>query len=144
VGPRDLVAWKWKAPGAIVVGDPSAATELAFCVYDGSAAPQPIVSSLVEPGGTCGAKPCWAPNATGYKYVDKVGSPDGVTKVRLLTGTSGTAKIVLKGKGASLPPLQLPYATPVTVQLQASNGECWSAAYASPTISTAAQFKASQ
>ena len=60
-----------------------------------------------------------------------------------MTGASGVASIALKGKGASLPPLALPYAAPVTVQLQGSNGECWEASYAAAT-SDPRRFKATQ
>jgi hypothetical protein len=112
-------------------------------VYDSSILAQPVFSSSSLPGRTCGTKPCWAATATGYRYSDRAGIPDGITAVRVLGGTSGTAKIALKGKGAGLPQLGLPYQTPVTAQLQASNGQCWEASYTTATSSSGG-FKAAQ
>ena len=57
---------------------------------------------------------------------------------------SSTAALVVKGKGPWLPPIGLPYAAPVTVQLQASSGGCWEAQFATPTLSTSTLFKAKQ
>jgi hypothetical protein len=133
VGAGDTVAWKWKAAGAIDTGDPLAATEYAICVYDGSAAAQPVLSSGIPPGRVCGTKPCWTATATGYKYANRTGDPDGITTLRMVTGASGAASIALKGKGASLPPLALPYAVPITAQLQGSHGACWQASYTAAT-----------
>jgi DNA-binding beta-propeller fold protein YncE len=141
-GPSDTVVWKWAASGAISVGDPLT-TEYALCVYDSSILAQPVFSSSILPGRTCGTKPCWAATATGYRYTDRAGIPDGITAVRVLGGTSGTARITLKGKGGGLPQLGLPYQPPVTAQLQASNGQCWEASYTTATSSSGG-FKAAQ
>jgi 6-phosphogluconolactonase (cycloisomerase 2 family) len=142
-GPSDTVVWKWAASGAISVGDPLTTTEYALCVYDSSILAQPVFSSSILPGRTCGTKPCWAATATGYKYADRAGIPDGINAVRVLGGASGSARIALKGKGAGLPELGLPYQNPVTAQLQASNGQCWEASYTTATSSPGG-FKAAQ
>ena len=47
-------------------------------------------------------------------------------------GTSGRAKLALKGKGAMLPPLpDLPLSLPARVQLQAEGGGCFEAVFGS-------------
>jgi hypothetical protein len=143
VGAGDTVAWKWKATGAIDLGDPLASTEYAICVYDGSAAAQPVLSSGIPPGRVCGTRPCWTARATGYKYTNRTGDPDGITTLRMASGASGSPSIALKGKGATLPPLALPYAVPITVQLQGSHGECWQASYTAAT-GNAGSLKARQ
>jgi len=141
-GPKDVLSWKWKGAAPLVAGDPTATTGFTLCLYDGSASPQPLVSNEVAPGGTCGTKPCWSAPVSGFKYGNKDGAPDGVTKLKLTTAAPG--KIVVKGKGGGLPLLGLPYASPVTVQLLASNGECWEASYTAPVLSDATQYKATQ
>jgi hypothetical protein len=62
--------------------------------------------------------------------------------VVLKAGTNSAAKIVLKGKGSALRMPSLPLTAPLTVQLGASNGECWQAVYSKPITNTADQFKA--
>jgi hypothetical protein len=61
----------------------------------------------------------------------------------MASGASGSPSIALKGKGATLPPLALPYAVPITVQLQGSHGECWQASYTAAT-GNAGSLKARQ
>jgi len=39
-----------------------------------------------------------------------------------------------------LPPVALPFALPVTVQLQASNGECWETEYATTKVNDGFKF----
>jgi hypothetical protein len=53
-------------------------------------------------------------------------------------------RITVKGKGGGLPLLNLPYASPFTVQLLASNGECWQATYAAPVLRDASPYKATE
>jgi hypothetical protein len=79
---------------------------------------------------------------SGFKYGNKDGAPDGVTTLKLTTAAPG--KVVVKGKGGGLPPLGLPYASPVTVQLRATNGECWETVYTAPVLSDPTQYKATQ
>jgi hypothetical protein len=60
----------------------------------------------------------------------------------LKSGIDGKAKIIVKGKGANVEMPTLPLAPPVTVQLQATTGECWEAVYSTPSKNDASQFKA--
>jgi len=125
---KNKVAWKWRGP-AIAAGDPSATTDLALCLYDGSGGQQPVIDAVVPAAGTCGTKPCWQAIAPGFKYKDRSGTPDGILKAKLLVGGSKPARVAIKGKGGALPPLGLPLTDPVTVQVQLSNGTCLEATY---------------
>jgi hypothetical protein len=63
--------------------------------------------------------------------------------VNLTPGTDGQAAILLKGKGADLRMPTLPLTAPVTVQLQAASGQCWSASYSQAIANSAVGFRAS-
>jgi hypothetical protein len=122
----DKLIWKWIKGEATTTGDfgdPLSSDDYAFCLFDQSGL---VMSAAVPAGGTCGTKPCWkALSGKGYKYVDKEGTPDGVTKLLLRSGGAGLAKVILKGKGANLDMPSLPLTLNVTAQVQGANGECW-------------------
>jgi hypothetical protein len=68
--------------------------------------------------------------SVGYKYKDKDRTPDGLDQILLKSGDAGKSKVIVKGRGANLAlPSPLDVELPVTVQLEAANGECWSASY---------------
>ena len=92
----------------------------------------------------CGTKPCWkALSTVGFKYADKTGTPDGLTKGKLKGGAAGTAKIQVKGAGTNLHLPTLPLTTPVRVQLrQNSSSACWEATYSMAPTNTTTEFKA--
>jgi hypothetical protein len=131
----DSLVWKWvrgDATSQSAIGDPLAADAYAVCLYDGSGTL--VSASEVAAGGTCGVKPCWKPlgnppGAKGYKYVNKVGNTDGVRKLVVKPGEQGKAAAIVKAKGESLDMPVLPMTLPVTAQLVATTGTCWSASF---------------
>jgi hypothetical protein len=144
---RDLLQWKWQ-PGAATLtsefGDPTFASDVRLCVYDGASAT--FVAGMIAPaGGNCAGKPCWKSLGTrGFKYADKELSPTGVQSVQLSAGAAGKAKIIVKAKGVALDPPSLPFTGPVLVQLSAAGGACFEAEFAASGFAknTAEQFKA--
>jgi hypothetical protein len=99
-------------------------------------------AAAVGEGGTCGGKPCWKAVPGGFRYGNGRDSSSGVASIGLRQ-TGGSTKIALKGRGANLGGLHmLPLTLPVTVQLLASNGECWSATFNEPQKNGATSFKA--
>jgi hypothetical protein len=145
VSTGDLLSWKWTQGGATGLGDfgdPLATTAYTLCVYDQGGV-HLVLQPLMPAGGACGTSACWKPVGTrGFKYKDGERTPAGIDKATLLAGGPGKAKISLKGKGSTLalPPLGL--TTPVAVQLQATNGQCWESRFSTPIQNTATQFKA--
>ena len=143
----DLVVWKWiKGQETTLAdfGDPTTTDDYTLCVFD---AGDPILNASVPAGGTCGSLPCWRPlGASGFKYINRDRTPDGMLKVLLRSGADGKAKIIVKGKGENLPfPASfLPLHTPVSVQLQSASGTCWETNHVStgPLLNTTEQFKA--
>ncbi len=94
----------------------------------------------------------WDTKSNGFKYKDRDGTSDSVTKVLLKEGAVGKAKISVQGKGNLVPmptPVgggQLLSADPrVTVQLiNSETGVCWTGQFdgASAKRNSEDQFKA--
>jgi len=135
--------WKWTSSGTVALADfgsPTTTTDYVLCLYDMSGEK---LSARAPADGMCGTKPCWKPaGSSGFKYADKDGTPDGVTKETLKAGAAEHGKIQVKGAGPNLQLPTLPLATPVRVQLrQSSSSTCWEATYSTAT-NTASEFKA--
>jgi trimeric autotransporter adhesin len=146
----DLVTWKWsKGPGTTLaeLGAPISAHDYGLCIYAGSS--DTLVFRAIAPAGdTCGTVACWrAAGSTGFKYGDKLGTPDGLQKILVKSGLAGRDKASIKGKGVNLSsrPLGLPVpplATPLRVQLQSENGTCFESVFSAPTTNQAGMLKA--
>jgi uncharacterized delta-60 repeat protein len=147
-GKGDRLAWKWLKGGTTTVGefgDPLAATDYAFCVYDESGGPPALLFEAAVPaGGVCDDDACWKPpTGKGFKYKDRTRRRCGVDVMKLQAGETGKAKIIVKAKGERLPVPALPLPLPLRVQLQAANGECWEATYSASGVlkNDSARFK---
>ena len=142
---KDGLNWKYVKGAATVVGDfgtPLTSTDYTLCIYDSSARPQPLLLAQIPAGGTCGTKPCWKAIKGGFKYNDKLLTPDGIQQLLLKSGVAGKSKIILKGKADNLPMPTLPLTTTVTVQLKNEDGVCWEAKYSTPIKNLPEQFRA--
>jgi hypothetical protein len=142
---KDGLNWKWIKGAATAIGDfgtPLVGTNYVLCVYDQSAAPQPLLLSHVPAAGTCGTKPCWKSLKGGFKYNDKLLDPEGIQQILLKSGAATKAKVLVKGKGENIPMPVLPLTPPVTVQLKSDAGVCWEARYSTPTKNLPDQFRA--
>jgi hypothetical protein len=144
---KDRLSWKWLKGSATTLGDfgnPLTTTGYNLCIYDGTGT---LRSSASAPAGdTCNAdntRPCWRAKSTGFLYRDKNLTPNGLQKVVLKAGPAGTAKILVKGKGAllDLPPLPIT-SLPIIVQLNNSDGVCWQATYSTTLQNQADRLKA--
>ena len=127
-------------------GSPLTTTDYHFCVYDETGGTPALVMSLTAPaGGTCADKPCWKETKTGFQYKDKLLSQHGLAQVKMKEGLiAGKAQIQVKGKGASLPVPTLPLAqdSKVTIQINNTDGACWTTSFSAPaTKNQADQFK---
>jgi len=143
----DQLTWKWTGPSmsATDFGDPRSASDYALCVYDASAASQPVVGAVAPAGSGCrGNRPCWrATSNTGFKAADKDGRPQGLVQVVLKQGSSGQAKIVIKGKGPNLHLPSAPPLLPLRIQLQRSDVPvCWEATFSAAIIDEPGHLKA--
>jgi hypothetical protein len=131
---KDSLAWKWTkgAPTSkSEFGNPPTTTSYELCIYDG---PRGLVLDASIPADrTCGSKPCWKETRSGFRFKDKAGTPDGITRVTLREGLQpGRAKVLVRGKGVNLHMPTLPMTQPVTVQLSNSLGVCWEAVFSPP------------
>ena len=142
-GAGDSLLFKWVNGGALTaaeLGDPTATTEYALCIYKGP-------SNEVLFGATIPASATsWAPISNkGYKYRDILAA-NGIGKVILKgNSTQNKSKALVKGRGSNLPdPILGNLPLPITLQLvNPDTGICIGATFDSNiTKNTATQFKA--
>lgn len=138
VDARRTLTFTWKRGAASLpeLGDPTASTETALCVYDANGL---AIATASKPGAA------WDDlGASGFRLRDPSGGAGGIVQARLKPGAGTSATLTLKGKGAKMPDLALPLVPPVTAQLVTSDGGvCWQGVYApgGSTRSTATSFR---
>jgi cysteine-rich repeat protein len=144
---------KWSRGGATsfaeFCGLGAGAGNTHVCVYDSSVKPQPLVETVVRPGGTCDKKDCWKFKLDkSCKFKDKKGTIRGVSQLVLRPSEDpGRSRWQFRGKGKDLPELSLSpsgLTLPVTVQLLIDDGNenCWQTTYDTFQKNEASQFKA--
>jgi hypothetical protein len=149
----DKLSWRW-IKGLTTFqefGDPAnGSTDYRICVYDTVAGvPSLTTGALAPAGGICAkGQPCWKAigrtTPKGFVYNDKGVTPDGYLKIALRARTTGKGKITVRVAGLELPMPALPLNQDpeVIVQLSNSEGGCWEAVYAGPSVeNTSIQFK---
>lgn len=128
----DALQWKWSAGDATTfaeLGDPTIASNVQLCIYDGPA-PTFLAGVVVPAGGTCAGKPCWKVSpGKGYAYKDKAGTPNGVQGLKMKAAVAGKAAIQIQAKGEHTVVPPLPFTGPVLVQLSIDGGACFEAEY---------------
>ncbi len=138
---RDRLRWSWSKGGAVTLGtlgDPTATTGYTACVYAHGSL---LFEVAAPPGGLWQA--LGRTNPHGFKYADRAGIHNGITKVEVVDGAAGKTKALVAGKGGNLPLVSLPLAPaqlPVTVQLVTTDAvsQCWTADYTNPPTKNAA------
>jgi glucose/arabinose dehydrogenase len=147
---KDQVTWRHKKGTSALVqgdfGDPADGTgAYSLCIYDRTAEVPVLVTFASVVAGT-GWK---AISTKGYRYKDNAAAQDGIRVVKLKSGDSGKPLVQFKLKGASVP-MPTPASgtqffeqdSAVTVQLLASNGNCWTAEFATARKNSVDEFRA--
>lgn len=127
---KDMLTWNARTTGALAdFGDPASDTPLVLCLYAGGAGA--VTRKVLDPGGTCGSKPCWKTKPTGFAYAGRAGEKGpGLTAAKLTARSGGALVLAVKGKGVRLAPPAVPLPSPVTLQLHnARDGSCWGARF---------------
>ena len=152
-GVRSKLVWKWVRGDAPVaeLGDPTAATGYALCVYDAAA----LVPSLALRVETAPGAPWWSARGgappSGFAFTSFSGLPQGMQKLRLKGGTPGRDKLLAKAGGPALSVPPAASATQlfaqqddVTVQLVNDAGGCWESVFPPSAVlrNTADLYKA--
>jgi len=130
---RDTLSFSWRGTTIPVsdFGDPTASTDVRLCVYANGGL---VLNAVVPAASSCDGTPCWvATNTTGFRYTDRDASSDGLRRVVLRAGTN--PKIAVNGRGPRLTLPSLPLSLPVTVQVQAENGNCWDSEFSAASQS---------
>ena len=136
---KDKIVWKLTnadPTSQADFADPTATALYAFCVYEDGALSS---DAVLAPSGAL-----WAPISTkGFKYKDKAGTQSSITKVLLKGSADPRVKVLVKGKGASVPAPVPSLTLPVVVQLiNSDTGICWEATYATFLKNQTGIFKA--
>jgi cysteine-rich repeat protein len=131
--------WKWikgAATGLDELGDPTASTDYALCLYGGTPPLLLAGGELEVPADSSR----WSAVRTGFQFVDSTASVAGANRIKLRAGNAGRSKMFVKGKGAALPDPTLPLADPdlpVIVQLlNSSTTACWQSAFGAGSVIT--------
>jgi glucose/arabinose dehydrogenase len=124
---KDRLTWKWLkgdiTPKSAFGAPPP---NYVLCTYVDST----VVQADIPSAASCPS--CWTENATGFRFKSTTADIQSLT---LRAGdVAGKARVIAKGKGATLPDdlPGIPVTQPVTVQLINSDGECWEASYSAP------------
>jgi hypothetical protein len=137
-GNGQRVTWTWKHGPAMplaVLGSPTSAggAPYSLCIRDAHGAV--IVHDELPTGGLCSGRPCWrALGSRGFGFKDARGG-DGVTALRVLVGGRSGSQVTAKMKGASLFS-SLPPAAPLTAQLEAGDGACFTSSIDASAVVT--------
>jgi hypothetical protein len=134
-------------------GNPVGETAYTLCLYDqNGGVPTFVMGATIAPAGICGARPCWqALSDRGWRYKNKDGTGDGITRVSLMGGPVGRPKVQIGGKGLhlSLPaPSGLQYFDvdpALIIQLHSSDPPaCWSSTFDAAAVDSndGTEFKA--
>jgi hypothetical protein len=144
-GTKDQLKWKWLRGTSTTLaefGNPLTSTSYQLCVYDQTGLRVEVTNPA---GGLCAGKPCWKATGTkGYKYSDKELSPDGGQKIQLKAGALEKSQVQFSGRGGNLDlPASLgTLVQPITVQMQNSDGVCFTTTFSAPAgTQTADKFK---
>jgi CSLREA domain-containing protein len=143
---KDALRWAFALGGLVADSAFGAgADDYLLCIYDQNG---PVLEAVIPGGGICGSKPCWTDTSKGLKYKNKAATPNGVTQIKLTAGRPGAgAKIDLKGRGADLTFLPLPWSGKVSVRIQDESVptpelSCWESTYSAPTKNDTTRFTA--
>jgi cysteine-rich repeat protein len=127
----DRLTWRWRLGAATPLaafGDPLSTTDYALCVYDDD----DLLIRLRAPGGAA-----WRRSGTrGVRYAD------GTARMALLAGEDGKASIAVKGRGPGLAMPALGVDGTVRVQLESSDGACWTSRFTTPSANLPQRYKA--
>jgi hypothetical protein len=133
---KDQTQWKWsKVPLEEGDMDPTFGTDLLACAWDDTGAVYDILppnpESLSYPPFPTTPPPSWewlSKKAGQHQYKDKLGSVDGLTKIKTKAKADSKGKLQFKSKGAATAPPTLPLTGPLTIQLiNLDTGTCWGA-----------------
>ena len=139
VGARgQQVTWTWRHGPTMplaVLGTPTSAggTGYSLCIRDAQGTV--VVHDQVSAGGSCAGRPCWrALGNRGFAFRN-ARATDGVTALRVLVAGRTGAQVTATMKGAALF-ASLPPAAPLTAQLEAGDGACFSSSLDASAVAT--------
>jgi hypothetical protein len=124
--PDDVYTWAWHGGTETTrsdFGNPGTIA-YAFCIYDSSDRPQPVVATGPNQDGAN-----WKNLDNGLLY--RVYGDQPLRKLILRAKDGGKGKILAHGDSTTQAQV-LPFVMPVIVQVQETNGSCWESDFTTP------------
>lgn len=128
---QDQLRWKWKtgpALSAAQFGDPQASDDVALCVFSTQPGAGSLLFGATLETGNCADPPCWTSGNDRLSFKPNGGATSPFTKITMKSGGEGKTAVEVRAAGSLLSSAGLPatpLATPLTTQLQISNGTCF-------------------
>jgi hypothetical protein len=142
---RDKLKWKWGRIGiptpAEDFGDPLTTTDFDLCIFDTTMGQPRIAAHLKVPHGAA-----WRQKG-GLKWIfkDKVGDPDGVTIVKLRSGSRPALGLKASRDNLALTAFSsekfFDMDSEVTAQLISNEGPCWTTTFLTAKKNTSKKFR---
>ena len=139
------------ATGQADFGDPvDGITSYAVCVYD-DALDRVVELRIDRAGDLCGSRPCWSAVADrGFRFADRDGTSNGITRVLLSGGGAGRGTIRVDGRNRVSGPAALPTGvaaalagtSAATLQVLGRDATCFTAELDTVMRAGATQFTA--
>src|SRR5262249_4495279 len=132
-------SWRWSSEPALPFADPASRPSYTVCLHDRVAGvPSPVLRPAVPTATDCPLRSKGNGRSTRYRPKDD----DGARRVSLRSRGAG-GRFSIRGRSQFASPV-LPFHvdTAVTVQLNASNGNCWEARFETPARNDDGEFKA--
>jgi hypothetical protein len=124
--PDDVYTWAWHGGDETTVADfeNPTATAYAFCIYDASDRPQPVIETIPTQDPAS-----WKRLDNGFRY--RVYGDQTLRKLILRAKRGGRGKLLAHGDSTTTVRV-LPFVAPVTVQMQEADGTCWESDFTTP------------
>ncbi len=148
LGEKDVLVWSLRKGDETLagdVGDPTATSDYAFCLFDDkSGGVQLVMEKDMAAAAQCKGKACWSAINGGYRYSDGRNEHGTIKSLKIKAGAAGKTKIKLKGKGITLGSPVMPFELSPSMTAQLLNletGSCWESLFSAPSDNTAELLK---
>lgn len=136
--------WRFRQAGPATVGDfgdPTAGTQYALCLYDGTAAANLVGALRLPDSSACAAPGCWKASERSLRHRRADAAAGEVGAAMLRVHADSLTTLGIRARTTELPPFSLPV-TAQFIRAGAVVGPCWQAYYDVPLVHVPGRFTA--